>query len=104
MRAFVVETDTRAETRRESFVDELDTTAARIASSVTHRTLFHRCCRTEYTDDEVAAHVSVHRAAQKRAQHLPCHFEVVNSAATNRAMDFDAAWFAAQQSCGFMPY
>jgi hypothetical protein len=104
MRALVLKTQTSAKSRRQPFVNEIDATAAGITGRIANRTLFDGRRRTRYADDVVTTPLTVVNAADERPQHLPRDFEIEDRAAADRSMDFDAAWFAAQESCGLMPH
>jgi hypothetical protein len=103
MCAFVVESQTRADSRRQSLVDQIYASASRIVYGIAHRTLFDGRCRSRNADNEMPALESIGHTADERAQHLLRHFEIVDRSRTNWAVDFDSARLTSEEPKGLVP-
>src|SRR6185503_9778438 len=97
MRALVFESQSRSDSSRKTFIDEIDATSTSVMCRIANRTLFESGRRTRNADDKMSAPVSIGNLAEERTQHFLCDFEVENCSATDWSMDFQAAWLATKK-------
>ena len=97
MRSFIIKRETRADSGRESLVDEIDATSTRIVRGIANRALLDIRRGARNTDYKMTEAKTVSHLSDKRPQHFPRDFEVVDGAAANWPVYFDTTRLAAKK-------